>query len=286
MKKKILKSVPIGYGRFIMVAIPFTPSRKKLAKIKVSRAYQNDITTDLCAFGNGIKTTGVAPLNQPSATPPVNPVVTDTSLKSKSIALLNIHSGRQSQPPVNTAHDEGISKTGLVNDLDALASQVESIANRLAVAAGDVKVGEAFVLLVGFKLGGKGHGTAHAFKQKPSAKNTVLIQIPTAGKGAIHVLRVGKTTEDVIPSAWSNNIPIHTTELMVSGGGLKTGDILAVQRGVILTMASSILPAKEVAKPVSSLSTKSTKKKHQTPVYTYGTDPISWSIEILYAVVQ
>ncbi|MGD0709632.1 MAG: hypothetical protein ABR968_00475, partial [Bacteroidales bacterium] len=251
------------------------------------RAYHEADTVHLCGFSNGIVTTGDTNLNNPTATPPVYPAVTDTVLKAKATALLNIVSGRQTKPATTTADQETAARNELLTLLDGLANQVETISNQIAVAAGDVSKGIAELTHVGFLPQGKGHKSANTFRQRPSAKGNALIQFPHAGRGAIYVSRCAKTTaEGVLPASWNPSVPISKTELLITGGGLKTGDILAVQYGLILTSHASVLPAEEVSKAVSPLSTKSGKKKRVTPVYVYGTDPIVWSSTILYAVVQ
>ena len=288
MKKKILKFVPAGNGRIIMMTVPLSSSKKKLQKIKVSRAYRTADTPHFCGFANGIVTTNDVNLNQPTATPPVNPYVTDTVLKQKATALLNIYSGKQSKPPTTTANQETVAKEALLTLLDGLANQVETISNKVAAAANNVAAGIDWLSHVGFLPQGKGHNTAHSLKQIPSAKGTCLAQFPHVGRGTIYVARVALTTaEDVIPtSGWSNNIPVHVTGLLISGGGLKTGNILALQLGYVLSTAGSGLPVNAVEKAISPISTKSSKRNHETPVYTFGSDPITWMPTILYMVVQ
>jgi hypothetical protein len=288
MKKRVRKAYLTTGLAAIIMAVAVTITRKKLAKIKISRAYRRADTPHFCAFCNGIVTTGDAYLNQPLAIPPVNPYVTDTALKSKSTTLLNIFSGKQSKPATATAAQEIVAKDALMPMVDGLANQVETIANQIAVAAGDVAAGVAWLTHVGFLPAGKGHNTAHTLKQRPSAKGTCLAEFPHAGRGVIYVARVALTTENVIPTQaqWSNNIPVHVTGLLISGGGLKTGNIVALQLGYILTTAGSGLPVNAVEKAIAPISTQSTKKKHQTPTYIFGSDPITWMPTILYMAVQ
>ena len=289
MKKNQFQFRPVhtGYGRFVMMAIPFTPVKKRLTKIKISRAYHEADTVHLCGFSNGIVTTGDPYLNQPSATPPVNPFVTDTVLKAKATALLNISSGRQTKPATTTAAQETVAKNALLTLLDGLANQTETICNQVAAAASDVAAGVAMLTHIGFLPAGKGHKTAHTLRQRTSAKGTCLAEFPHAGRGVIYVARVGLTTENVIPAGgWSNNIPVHVTGLLISGGGLKTGNILALQLGYVLSTAGSGLPVNMVEKAIAPISTKSSKKKHETPTYVFGSDPITWMPTILYMVVQ
>jgi hypothetical protein len=290
MKKNEFQFKPVhtGYGRFVMLAVPFTGGKKKLAKIKISRAYRTADTVHFCGFVNGIVTTGDPYLNQPSATPPVNPYVTDTVLKAKSTALFNICSGRLTKPATTTAAQETVAKDALMPLVDGLANQVETICNQVAATAGSVAAGIAMLTHVGFLPAGKGHATAHTLKQRPSAKGTCLAEFPHAGRGVIYVARVGlTTTENVIPAGgWSNNIPVHVTGLLISGGGLKTGNIVALQLGYVLSTAGSGLPLNAVEKAIAPISTKSSKKKHETPTYVFGSDPITWMPTILYMVVQ
>ena len=280
------KPVHIGYGRFVMLAVPVSPIRKKLAKIKVSRAYRTADTVHFIGFVNGIVTTGDPYLNQPAAVPPVNPYVTDTVLKSKAAALLNIYSGRVSRPATTTAAEEIAARDALMTLVDGLANQSETIVNQLAVSSGSVATGIAELTHIGFLPQGKGHNTAHTLKQLPSAKGTCLAQFPHVGKGAIYVARVGLTTEGIIPASWSNNIPVHVTGLLISGGGLKTGNIVALQLGYVISSSGNALPVAALEKAIAPISTKSSKKKHETPSYVFGTDPITWMPTILYMVVQ
>ena len=285
MKKNIVKSALIGCGMLIMLAI--TPGKKKLQKIKVSRAYRTADTVHLCGFANGIVTTGDPNLNQPLAVPPVNPVVKDTVLKQKAALLLNIYSGRLTKPPTTTADQETVAKNELVGLIDGLANQTETISNQVSAAAGDVAAGVAALTHIGFLPQGKGHGTAHTLKQRPSAKGTALVEFPYAGRGTIYVSRCFKTTaEGVLPNTWNPSVPSNKSELLIQGGGLKTGDIVAVQYGLILSSSDSTPPYSVVSAPVSPVSTKSNRKKKEIPVYIYGTDPIVWSSTVLYAVVQ
>lgn len=285
MTKNFLRSIPIGFGRFVMAVIHFNPN-KKLPKIKVSRAYRTADTVHFVGFVNGIVTTNDPYLNQPNAVPPVNPYVTDTVLKQKGLALLNIYSGKISKPPTATAAEESVAKEALMALVDGLANQSETIVNQLAVTAGNVAAGVAELTHIGFLPAGKGHHTAHIFRQRPSAKGTCLAEFPYVGRGAIYVARVGLTTEDVIPAVWSNNIPVHVAGLLISGGGIKTGDIVALQLGYVLSAAGSGLPVNAVEKAIAPISTKSTKKTHETPEYIFGSDPITWMPTILYMVVQ
>ncbi|MHB8259871.1 MAG: hypothetical protein ACYDCN_02860 [Bacteroidia bacterium] len=102
-----------------------------------------------------------------------------------------------------------------------------------------------------------------------------------------HSLKCEKTVENVIPAAWGPTASIGTTEILISGGGLKTGDIVAVQYGITQNKTTThTLPANSMQRAGSSLSTQSTKKKRQIPTYTYGTDPIAWFPYVLFAVVQ
>jgi len=264
-------------------------AKKGLPTSKASKEYHSFNTTDLCSFANGINT-GVPALNQPSATPPVSPVVTMATLKAKALSLFNIHSGRQTSPPTTTALQEDTAKTDLLHNLDKLVNQADSVAEDATIAAGDVSVGNAILTSIGLKLAGKGGGHPHTFKQLKSAKNSVLVQFPSAGRGGIISVRCEITTEGVIPATWGPTISISIAELLISGGGLKTGQILAIQYGYTLHTATGTgagtISASETGRAISSTSTKSTKKKKQTPVYTYGSDPINWSPHILFALVQ
>jgi hypothetical protein len=283
------KSVPVGYGRFVMMAVPFTSSKRKLPKIKVSRAYKTADTPHFCAFVNGVVTTGDAYLNQPSATPPVNPYVTDTVLKTKSTALLNLFSGKQSKPATATAAQETVAKDALMPLVDGLANQCETICNQISAAAGNVAAGIAWLTHVGFLPAGKGHAKAHTLRQRHSGKGTCLAQFPFVGKGVIYVARVALTAENVVPVSWSNNIPVHVTGLLVGGGGIKTSNIVALQLGYVINTnanAHEIIDSEVTGKAIAPISTKSSKKKHQIPEYIYGTDPVIWMPTILYMVVQ
>jgi hypothetical protein len=291
MKKNEFHFVPvhIGYGRFVMAMVHFNPNRK-LAKIKVSRAYRDADTPHFCGFANGIVTTGDAYLNQPNANPPVNPYVTDTVLKQKSATLFSTYSGKISKPPTATAAQETVAKDALMPLVDGLANQCETICNQISVAAGNVAAGVAWLTHVGFLPAGKGHKSAHKLKQRPSAKGTCLAQFPFVGKGVIYVVRLALTQEDVVPTSWSNNIPVHVTGLLISGGGIKTGNIVALQLGYVLCTnanANAVIGGGDVlGKAIAPVSTKSSKKTHQIPEYTFGTDPITWMPTILYMVVQ
>jgi len=208
-------------------------------------------------------------------------------LKQKAVALLDIYSGRISKPATTTADEEIVAKDELLTLLDELANQAETICNKIALDAGNVAAGIDELTHIGFLPADKGHNTAHTLKQRPSAKGTALVQFPHIGRNTIYVSRCGVTTaEDVLPPLWNPAVPSLKSELLIMGGGLKTGNIVAVQNGVILTSGSSELPVSDVSKAVSPVSTKSSKKKRETPVYIYGTDPIVWSNAILYAVVQ
>jgi hypothetical protein len=77
---------------------------------------------------------------------------------------------------------------------------------------------------------------------------------------------------------------------VISGGGLKTGNIVALQLGYVLCTnanANAVIGGGDVlGKAIAPVSTKSSKKTHQIPEYTFGTDPITWMPTILYMVVQ
>ncbi|HEX7413748.1 MAG TPA: hypothetical protein VF411_06840 [Bacteroidia bacterium] len=219
-------------------------TKTSLPKSKVSKEYHSLDTTNLCEFANGINT-NEPHINNPTGTPPVVPIVTSVTLRGKATALLNIHSGRQTLPPTTTANQEDVAKTDLLHNLDKLANQVDTVAQDAAIAAADASAAEAVITGVGFKVAGKSTGMKpHTFKQLKSAKNTVLVQLTSSGKGSIYSVRCGVTAnEGVIPAAWEPTASIATTELLISGGGLKTGQLLAIQYGVTQHLAASTPPA-------------------------------------------
>jgi len=218
---------------------------------------------------NGIVTTGDPNLNQPLAVPPVNPVVKDTVLKQKAALLLNIYSGKLTKPPTTTADQETVAKNELVGLIDGLANQVETISNQVSAAAGDVAAGVAALTHIGFLPQGKGHGTAHTLKQRPSAKGTALVEFPHAGRGTTYVSRCFKTTaEGVLPNTWNPSVPSNKSELLIRAAGLKPAILWAVQYGLILSSSDSTSALfSSVCTCFTSFNQKHQKEKRNSCLY-------------------
>jgi hypothetical protein len=143
---------------------------KNLPKIKVSRKYKKFNDTALFSFATGTKFTG-------STLAPAPPYA-DSVIYGYANAMQTTHSGRQINAAKLATTTEKSERNILLAALDENANYAESMANKAAVAAGDVNTGYTLISALGFQVAGKssakriigfvnaGIGWAHAHEAK------------------------------------------------------------------------------------------------------------------------
>ncbi|MHB8401199.1 MAG: hypothetical protein ACYDCN_04210, partial [Bacteroidia bacterium] len=180
--------------------------------------------------------------------------------------------------------DEDVAKTDLLHNIDKLANQTDTVEEQASVDAADANVGHGIITAIGFKVAGKG-GTSHphTFKQRKSAKKTVLVELPSFGKGTIYSVRCKVVLTEVTPAVWGPTKSSSKSELLISGGGLTTGQLLAVQFGVDTSTGTGTGTTTTGA--ATQRAVRGTRKII-IPTYTYDSDPIAWQPHVLFAVVQ
>ncbi len=169
--------------------VMLTMISKNLPKIKVSRKYKKLIDTALYSFATGTKFTG-------STLAPAPPYA-DSVIYGYANAMQTTHSGRQINTAKTATTTEKSERKTLLDALDENANYLESMANKAAVAAGDVNAGYSLITAVGFQVAGKGTakriigfvnagiGWAHAHEAKTvkGVEGHIWEGGPTSGKG-------------------------------------------------------------------------------------------------------
>jgi hypothetical protein len=224
-------------------------AKKNLPKIVVITDISTLDTPNMVSEAKGVVLTG-----DPDAT---TPPITDTILKAEADDLLDIHTARQTNPPTATADDEIVQRDKLAVDYQADALYVQTVANKVAKAAGDVAAGEVVVQRIGMKLKSKGTPHPRSFEVVASGIGWVHLRVKSVAKRAGYGWKYGITpVKDTPPAAFSPIIFTLGVELVITN--LQSGEIYGFQYG-------SILPERK-------------------PSVSDGSDPITFS-DFIYFVI-
>jgi hypothetical protein len=226
-------------------------AKKNLPKIVVITDISNLETPDMITAGGGI----VLTLDPDATAPPV----ADTVLHTEADDLQTVHNNRQTEPPTATANDEIGARDTLAFDYQQDARYVESIANKVAKAAGDVTAGIAVVNRTGFKLKKTGIRAARHFEIYASGIEWAHVRTKSVAKVAAYVWRFGITPIKGTPPAIEGSRAVVNLEADLKITNLKSGTIYGIQFAAV--------------------------KRKEKRTYSNGEEPLIYS-DWIYFVVQ
>lgn len=257
--------------KVLWLYVMLTIVSKNLPKIKVSRKYKKFTDTALFSFATGTKFTG--------STGAPAPPYADSAIYGYANAMQTTHSGRQINAAKLATSTEKTERNTLLAALDENANYLESMANKAAIAAGDVTAGYTLINSIGFQVAGKGSGKrtigfiaagigwAHAHEAK-----TV--------KGVEgHIWEGGPTTAKSVPS--TNVKYWFTLESDIIFSDIPSGTVFAYRHASVIPFGhKTAATGTPVISPVivAKLATLATVSKGKHPVvdinnvniYTFG----------------
>jgi hypothetical protein len=172
---------------------------------------------------NGIRVTTDTDVTAPS--------YNDAALQAQGVVVQGIIGDRVTDPKPLLTHAEQIEVNKLSRMIVAVSGDVEKVAND--VAQGDRDKFEVIVRRTGFLPKGEAHRHQRVFETVPSERGTFHGRVPGEGDHVVYVFEYGITSAiDVAPPRWEPQIPIPTTDIIVSG--LPSGSIVGLRYAAVL----------------------------------------------------
>jgi hypothetical protein len=225
-------------------------AQQNLPKIVVITDISDLSTPDMVSEAKGIKLTG-----DPDVT---SPPVTETILHTEADDLLNIHTKRQTNPPTATAEQEQLQRDIVIRDYKKDALEVQSVANDVAAAAGDVAAGIIVVQRTAFRLKKDGMPHQRHFEVVESGEGWVHLRTKAIHHPAGYVWNYGITAAKDTPPTIFKPL-LFTLEVDIIINNLQSGSIYAFQ-------VAGILPV-------------------QRPTFSDGVEPLTFS-DFIYTGIQ
>lgn len=199
---------------------------QNLPKIVVALETASMNVLEICSACNGVKTSGDSDVT--------NPPVDDTTFKTGSTTLANVHAQRQTDKSEALSRLEGELTAKLKLQYEETGRYVQMIANRVAIAHGNVEAGEAVVVRCGYNLKKKKSTHSREFEIIASGPGWVTLRVKSGGRGTAYCWRYGKTPTKGNPPTVFSPI-IVTTRCTVTITNLANGSMYAFQFAKVLT---------------------------------------------------
>lgn len=245
-----------------------------LPKIKLSLDLASMDVPTLASTAKGIKTAG-----DPDVT---NPSVTDVVMHGQADDMLDCHNLRATDKSLELTRNETVLRNILERSITDVGGDVVKIANKVAIAHGDVAAGEAVVVRCGYKLKKRAVLPPREFEVVASGPGWVHLRVKSVSTRAGYVWRFGITSAiGKIPTVF---MPLlFTLECEVIITNIPRGSILGYQMASIISvnLAAKTSPNPDVSK-IPPLGAPSKGKK---PTFTADVDPLLWS-DFIYDVCK
>jgi hypothetical protein len=234
---------------------------KNLPVIQVNFHTEEKDVAKFCTLTKGVKTTGDHDVTDPPET--------DTEIHTQSDKVKAIHDQRVTDKSPDLTRAEQVEMRKLRIKYKKTGVYIEGIANDVAIAAGDVKAGEAVVLRCGYTLKGKGSQPPREFEVTDSGPGWLKMRVKSAGDGATYLWRGGFTQDkDHPPTEFFSIYVTHECQVMIKN--TKSGQIVAFQFAIVLPVRP---------KRTKKADPNQDKKPQSSNIaaFSIGVDPYNWS---------